>query len=75
VQADIGVGVVRLAPGWVELEDVLDDAQRLARAARAMRSRAAMRDPPTAAVVPVEQASLPRRAAPRALRDGLRWSA
>jgi GGDEF domain-containing protein len=62
VHADIGVGVVHLPPGPVEVEDVLHAAQRLAREARQMRSRAAMRDPVSAAVVPVEHAMLaPRR--------------
>ena len=61
VQADIGVGVVHLPPGPLEPEDVLHAAQALAMAARGMRSRAAMRDPATAAVVPVEQAALARR--------------
>ncbi|MCG2591275.1 hypothetical protein LZ009_00595 [Ramlibacter sp. XY19] len=62
VHADIGVGVVHLPPGPVEIEDVLHAAQRLATEARGMRSRAAMRDPVSAAVVPVEHAALsPRR--------------
>jgi GGDEF domain-containing protein len=62
VKADIGVGVVHLAPGQVEVEDILHDAQRMAEAARAMRSRAAMLDPATGELVPVEQANLgPRR--------------
>ena len=67
VHADIGVGVVHLPPGPVEVEDILHAAQRLATEARQMRSRAAMRDPVSAAVVPVEHATLaPRRAWPRA---------
>jgi GGDEF domain-containing protein len=61
VQADIGVGVVHLPSGPVEVEDILHAAQRLATEARTMRSRAAMRDPVSAAVVPVEQATLARR--------------
>lgn len=62
VQADIGVGVVHMAPGRTAIEDVLHDAQRMAEAARGMRSRAAMLDPATGEVVPVEDANLgPRR--------------
>jgi GGDEF domain-containing protein len=62
VKADIGVGVVHLAPGQVEVEDILHDAQRMAEAARHMRSRAAILDPQTGEVVPVEKANLgPRR--------------
>jgi GGDEF domain-containing protein len=62
VHADIGVGVVHLPPGPVEVEDILHAAQRLAIEARQMRSRAAIRDPVSAAVVPVEHAALaPRR--------------
>lgn len=65
VQVDLGVGVVHLGRGQVEVEDVLHEAQRLATAARLMRSRAAMRDPATGAPVAVEQAQLaPRRPLP-----------
>ncbi len=58
IRADVGVGVVHLLPGPAAVEDVLDDAQRMAEAARAMRSRAAIRDPATGRAVPVEQADL-----------------
>jgi GGDEF domain-containing protein len=58
VRVDAGVGVVHLPPGHPEVEDVLDVAQRLAEAARALPARAAMLDPATGAVVPVEQAQL-----------------
>ena len=62
VRADIGVGVVHLEPGRTAVEDILHDAQRMAEAARAMRSRAAMLDPASREVVPVEEANLgPRR--------------
>lgn len=62
VQADVGVGVVHLPPGQVEVEDILHDAERMAEAARAMRSRAAILDPASGRVVPVEEADLgPRR--------------
>ncbi len=60
--ADIGVGVVHLTGGRQPIEDILHDAQRMAEAARGMRSRAAILDPATGEVVPVEQANLgPRR--------------
>ncbi len=62
VLPDIGVGVVHLSPGHLDVEDILHDAQRMAEAARTMRSRAAIMDPATGEVVPVEQANLgPRR--------------
>lgn len=62
VRADIGVGVVHLARSHVPIEDVLHDAQRMAEAARGMRSRAAIFDAASGEVVPVEQANLgPRR--------------
>lgn len=55
VRLDIGVGIVHLRPRHAEVEDVLDAAQRLAEAARAMRFRAAISDPATGEPVPVEQ--------------------
>jgi GGDEF domain-containing protein len=62
VRLDVGVGVVHLPPGQVEVEEILHDAERMAEAARQMRSRAAMLDPATGEVVPVEEADLgPRR--------------
>lgn len=62
VRPDIGVGVVHLAPGATPVEDLLHDAQRMAEAARAMRSRAAIFDAASGEAVPVEQANLgPRR--------------
>lgn len=62
VAPDIGVGVVHLSRKPAALEDILHDAQRLAQAARGMRSRAAMRDPTNGEIVPVEHANLrPRR--------------
>jgi GGDEF domain-containing protein len=62
LRPDIGVGVVHLVPGNTPVEDVLHDAQRIAEAARDMRSRAATLDPATGEVVPVEEANLgPRR--------------
>jgi GGDEF domain-containing protein len=56
VYPDIGVGIVHLPEGPAEVEDVLDAAQRLATAGREMRSRAAMLDPATGQLVPVEDA-------------------
>ncbi|MDB5873233.1 MAG: hypothetical protein JWQ07_2675 [Ramlibacter sp.] len=62
IRADIGVGVVHLSSGPAAVEDILHDAQRMAEAARGMRSRAAILDSSTGEVVPVEQANLgPRR--------------
>lgn len=58
VRADIGVGVVHLSREHVQVEDLLHDAQRMAEAARRMRSRAAILDPTTGQVVPVEHANL-----------------
>lgn len=58
IRAEIGVGVAHLPRVHVEVEDLLDDAQQLAQAARQMPSRAAMRDPASRVVVPVEQANL-----------------
>ncbi len=62
LRADIGVGVVHLTSDPADVEDILHDAQRMAEAARATRSRTAMLDPQTREVVPVERANLgPRR--------------
>lgn len=62
IRADVGVGVVHLTRGFAAVEDILHDAQRMAEAARGMASRAAILDPTTGEVVPVEQANLgPRR--------------
>jgi GGDEF domain-containing protein len=62
LRADVGVGVVHLSREPAPVEDILHEAQRMAEAARGMRSRAAMLDPTTGQVVPVEQADLgPRR--------------
>lgn len=58
VRADIGVGVVHLSREHVQVEDLLHDAQRMAEAARHMRSRAAILDAATGQVVPVEHANL-----------------
>jgi len=58
VRADVGVGVVHLSAVQVPVEDILHDAQRIAEAARGMRSRAAIMDPSSGQVVPVEAANL-----------------
>lgn len=62
IRAEIGVGVVLMGRAPAAVEDLLHEAQRLAEAARAMQSRAAIRDPVTGETVPVEHAQLgPRR--------------
>jgi GGDEF domain-containing protein len=62
VIAEIGVGVVHISSAADAVEDILHDAQRLAEAARTMASRAAIMDPASGEVVPVELANLgPRR--------------
>ena len=50
--------MVHLTRDHADVEDILHDAQRMAEAARGMRSRAAILDPATGDVVPVEQAKL-----------------
>jgi GGDEF domain-containing protein len=66
VHVDFGVGIVHLGRRPAEAEDALDEAQRLAQAARAMRSRAAVADPASGAALPAEEAPFgrgpPRRA-------------
>ncbi|MDB5882952.1 MAG: hypothetical protein JWP43_2830, partial [Ramlibacter sp.] len=59
--ADVGVGVVHLSRGAAAVEDILHEAERMALAARGMRSRAAILDPVTGRIMPVEQADLGRR--------------
>jgi GGDEF domain-containing protein len=64
IRPDVGVGVVHLSRSASAVEDILHEAQQLAQAARAMPSRAAILDPATGRVMPVELANLgPRRAA------------
>jgi GGDEF domain-containing protein len=58
VWVDLGVGVLHLSARHPEVEDVLDDVQRLAEAARGMRSRAASTDSVSGEIVPIEQARL-----------------
>jgi hypothetical protein len=55
-----------------EAEDVLDEVQRLAEAARTMASRAAVADPLTGEPVPAEQAPPPARPWQPKLRAGAR---
>lgn len=70
IHPDIGVGIVHLTPQEANLDDVLHDAERMADAARGMPSRTAMLDPETGNVVPVEEAQLAVRRAPRPTRPG-----
>jgi hypothetical protein len=58
IKADIGVGVVHLRKDDADVDDILHDAQRMALAARAMRSRAAILDPTSGKVTPIENANL-----------------
>jgi hypothetical protein len=71
VRLDIGVGVLPLGPGGPEVEDLLDDVQQLANAARGMRFRAAVADEAGGAPRPAEQAAggpgRPGRGRPRPL--------
>jgi GGDEF domain-containing protein len=57
VRVDYGVGVLHLPVQHAEAEDVLDDVQRLAVAARGLRSRAATLDAASGAPVPLEEAT------------------
>jgi GGDEF domain-containing protein len=61
VRVDFGLGLVHLGRRPAEVEDLLDDAQRLAEAARSMRSRAAAADPLTGEMVPIELAPFDTR--------------
>lgn len=56
VRVDFGIGIVLLGRRAPEVEDVLDDAQRLAEAARQMRTRAATFDLLTGMPVAIEEA-------------------
>jgi GGDEF domain-containing protein len=61
IKLDVGVGVVHLRGSDAAVEDILHEAQRMAEAARVMRSRAAILDPASGVAVPVEHAKLARR--------------
>jgi GGDEF domain-containing protein len=75
VQVDVGIGVVHLAALHPEVEDVLDEAQRLAEAARIMPSRAAIRDPAAGGPVPIEEARWERAPGPhRGRKAGSRFA-
>lgn len=69
---DIAVGIVHLSTADKDVDQLLHEAQSVAEAARAMRSRAALLDPESHAAVPVEHAELGsswralRNAAPKA---------
>jgi hypothetical protein len=69
VRIDFGIGVVLLGRRSPEVEDVLDEAQRLAEAARRMRTRAATFDLLTGATVAIEEAQL--RVPPARHRSGM----
>ena len=58
VTADIAVGIVHLSGAAKDVDQVLHEAQSVAVAARAMRSRAALLDPENRHAVPVESAEL-----------------
>lgn len=61
LKADIGVGVVHLRKDDADVDDILHDAERMAQAARSMRSRAAILDPATGEIMPIEHANLGAR--------------
>lgn len=61
VWVDAGVGVLHLPPVHAEPEDVLHDVQRLAEAARCMRSRAATVDSRSGEPAPIEEARIGTR--------------
>jgi GGDEF domain-containing protein len=58
ITPDIAVGIVHLSAADKDVDQLLHEAQTVAEAARAMRSRAALMDPETHAAVPVEHAEL-----------------
>ena len=62
VSADVGVGIIHISNASRNVDDLVHDAQELAKAARYMPSRAALFDPVSRLPVPVESAEL-----------GLRW--
>jgi GGDEF domain-containing protein len=66
ITADIAVGVVHLSTAGKDVDELLHEAQSVAEAARAMRSRAALLDPDSRRAVPVENADL--RGSWRAMR-------
>lgn len=60
ITADIAVGVVHLSSKSEDVDQLLHEVQRVAEAARGMRSRAALLDPDSGLAVPVENADLNR---------------
>jgi len=58
ITPDIAVGIVHLSATGKDVDQLLHEAQSVAQAARAMRSRAALLDPESHAAVPVEHAEL-----------------
>ena len=58
IKPDIAVGIVHLSVAGKDVAQLLHEAQSVAQAARAMRSRAALLDPDTRTAVPVEHAEL-----------------
>ena len=60
ITPDIAVGVVHLSSRGEDVDQVLHEVQRVAVAARAMRSRAALLEQSTGLAVPVESADLNR---------------
>lgn len=66
IKADIGVGVVHLRKDDANVDTILHNAERMAQAARSMLSRAAILDPVTGEITPIENANLgPRHVAVR----------
>ena len=69
ITADIAVGIVHLSSAGKDADQLLHEAQSVAEAARAMRSRAALLDPDSRRAVPVENADL--RGSWRAMRASI----
>ena len=55
VNLPVGLGVVKVADGRVEVDAILHEAEQLAHSAHHMRFRAAIRDPLTHHSMPLEQ--------------------
>ena len=55
---DVAVGIVHMSAAGKDVDQLLHEVQRVAEAARGMRSRAALLDPETRLAVPVESADL-----------------
>ena len=58
ITPDIAVGIVHLSAAAKDVDQLLHEAQSVAQAARAMRSRAALLNPESRQAVPVEDAEL-----------------